>query len=477
VSNQGHDILIFTGVLSPEGSHAGHTLTVRFAGKPLPVEFDSVRVPHVDIPGTLEIEADPGVATHFPVKGTFRYEGKGKLVPQGATSSAHFGPARSASSDELAPGSTLPTSAVSMILFYSRLRDATDESVLVASQNKSPIFPKHGADLEALLRSGAGVNVLQDPPVAGGKVSFAVQTVTPTAELKIFELRADVPKMIGVLWPDGVQRKADTATRPVPYLVYFHPNTAQNLPDAYAGAYPFSHDFPYFQVIRYMLYGQAFETLDPNVQLDPLLHDPFWKGLAYQLTAAGKSLVIVKPVSKPGPEVGSMMDAGTMELVLREIGAFMFRAAGIHPNEAPPVGRVALASFSASTSLATLFLTKNAKHAFLKDKLQEIYSFDPPGTFRAGWFQAVGKWITDEKMARSYGQANDLASFQGLLGKGVTIPTTTPHFTSSASGKRTCASVPIKDWQAVTTMTVGFQEAHQLVPALLLTDALRRSGF
>lgn len=477
MSNDGHDILLFTGVLSPEGGNAGVKLTVKFAGKPLLVEFDSVRVPHADLPGTLELEADPGVTTHFPIKGTFLYEGKGKLTPTGTTSTAHFGPASSASSDELAPGSTLPTSAVSLIMFFSRLRDATDESVLLASEKKATFFPKNGADLEALLRSGASVNALKDPPVAAGKCSFAVQKITPKAELKIFELRADVPKMVGVLWPDGVKRKSDTAATPVPYLVYFHPNTGQNFPKAFAGPYPFSHDFPYYQVVRYMLYGQAFATLDPTVELDPLLHDPFWKGLAYQLTAAGKDLVIVKPVSKPGPEVGSFMDAATMELVLREIGAFMFRAAGIHPDTPPPVGRVALAGFSAANSLVAQFLTKNATHAFVTDKLQEVYGFDPPEDRRAAWFQAVGKWVTATNMARAYCQVNDLPLFQGLLGSGVTLPVKTPHFTSTTNAKRTCAAVAIKDWQAVTTMKVAFQEAHQLVPSLLLTDALRRSGF
>ena len=34
---------------------------------------------------------------------------------------------------------------------------------------------------------------------------------------------------------------------------------------------------------------------DPTVELDPLLHDPFWKGLAYQLTAAGKVLAVPPP--------------------------------------------------------------------------------------------------------------------------------------------------------------------------------------
>jgi hypothetical protein len=468
---------MLTGVLSPEQAHAGRTPEGTFAGKRLAVDFGSVRIPHVDIPATLEIAADPGNDTHFPVSATFRYEGEGKLIPLGSTSPAQFAPVRSAAAKDPIGGSTLPVTAMSLTYFFSRLREVTDQAMAIAAENKNANFPTTKADFDDLLRAGTSVNVLSDPPVAGGKPSFAVEAVKPAARLTIFELRADAPKMIGVLWPDALARKNATATDPVPYLVYLHPNTAQNFPQHYAGPYPFSHDFPYYQIVRYVLYGQAFEAVVPDVELDPLLHDPYWKGAAHQIAAAGKDVVFVKPVSKPGPEIGAIMDAAAMDMVLREIGAIMFRLAGVYPETPPPIGRVALSSFSASTSLAIQFLRKNAGHDFVRDKLQEIYSFDAPGAFRNAWFTEVGKWIDGEKMARSYGQANAVALFAGLLGAGVTVPATSPHFASSADGRRTCASVAIKDWQAVTPMTVGFQEAHQLVSAMLLTDALRRSGF
>lgn len=472
------DLLIFTGVLSPEQTHAGPTLTVKFDGKPLVVDQDAVRIPHADIPGILEIEADPNEATHFPIEGKFKYEGDGKLTPIDGTSKAHFAPVRSASTKSDKAGA-LPVTAMSMMLFFSRLRDVTFEALGFAAAGKNADFPETKDDLSKLVRAGAGINVLQDPPVAGGKLSFAEQHVAPKSDLTYFELRAEVPKMVAVLWPDAVPRTPDTASKPQPYLLYFHPNTGQNFPKHYSGDYPFSHDFTYYQVIRYVLYEQAFEVFQPNIQGDPLLHDPFWKGLAYQFEASGKPVVLVKPVSKPHDEIGSMMHADVAKLVLDEVGAYMFREAGVYPEVAPPIGRLALASFSASTSLAIQFLQKNKSHALVTDTLKEVYSFDAPGAFRFSWFNEVGKWLKngEDKRARAYGRATHAQEFKMLLGNDVAIPSTTPMFVHSKDGTRTCATATNADWDAVSPMDVQFQEAHQLVSALMLTDALRRSGF
>lgn len=472
------DLLILTGVLSPEHAQAGPTYTVTLNGNAVVLESDAVRIPHDQIPATLVIDADPDNDTHFAVSGTFAYAGNGTLTPQGDTSRAHFAPVRSASADAT-PVNDLAMTAMSLTVFFSRLQDVTFKALGFAAAGKHADFPNTKAELDTLLRTPTTVNVLQDPPVAAAKANFAEQSVAPKSGLTYFELRADVPKMLSVLWPDSVVRTHDTAASGVPYLLYFHPNAGQNHPEFYAGDYPFSHDFCYYQVIRYALYQASFRAIDPTVKGDPLLHDPFWKGIAHQIEAAGKDVVLVKPVNKPHKEIGSMAHADVTEMVLLEVGAFMFRLAGVYPEQPPPIGRVALASFSASTGLAIAFLRDNASHPFVTERLREVYSFDAPGAFRFPWLLQVGKWLKgdDTRIARAYGRATRAAEFKGLLGAEVSIPTTTPVFVDSADGRRTCATISNADWQAVSSMNVTFQEAHQLVSALLLTHAMRRSDF
>lgn len=482
--SDGADLLVLSGVLSPEDTLSGATYTVKFNGKPLAVNFESVRIPHDDIPGTLEIEADPG-GDHFAVSGRFRYEGRGKLVEEPGTTAGAFAPVRAAVAKANFPGSALPATAMSMIVFFSRLRLATEKALPFAHQGKKPkgpAYPKTPGELDATVRATANVSVVQQPPVAGGTLSFARQDVTPRAELHFFELKADpAPKLLAVLWPDSIVPSAATANDPVPYLIYVHPNTGQNHPKHYAGDYPFSHDFIHYQLIRYLIYGQSFAAADPTVKLDPLLESRAFKGLAHQFEVAGKPVVLVKPVLRPHVELGVMLDADHTEWVLREIGALMFRRAGVFASQPPPIGRVGMAAFSAGNALAIQFLRDNKGHPFVDDTLREYYGFDCPAHAEISWFKHVKAWRGPGKHAAYYNQRNSTARFAELLPPGTSIPATRPHVTANAGGttdfSATMGSMGIKEWQAVTPMKIGWQDAHQLIPGLLLTDALRRSGY
>lgn len=441
-----------------------------------PLETDSlggVRLPEAPRPLRITIKVRPP-APFFDVAAAYDYNGPGDLQPVKGLVPAAFAPVRG-----VVDG--FSNSVMSLLVFVSRIREANVKTLAaLTGPDARPEF----APVTDFALPARQVSVVSPPPVVrNGDLSFSVQNVQPAAEVICFEVKVEpAPKLICVVWPDSVPR-TETAP-PTPLLIYFHPNAAQNADSFYRGAYPFSFDFCFYGIITYIRYSRG---LAGQPTPDPLQDVPQVKGIPYQMDASGKSMVLVLPINRVTSEVGVMLKADKMELILKEIIAFMFRRKGVYRT--PPIGRTALASFSAGNELVTTFLKNNVGSSFAQNTLMEVYNFDLPVGFVSGdkamraWTKAVSDWAATgnsaDKRIRIYQQFNFAGFYAQLLG--VQPPTATPYEVSSADGNRTAVVAPGDAWarisRAMPKPNGDFQLVHQIIPDLLLTDALRRSGF
>ena len=318
---------------------------------------------------------------------------------------------------------------------------------------------------------------IASPPVTGSDVNLVQHTVSPDMDHRVLEIMGVTsPQLVAVSWPRALAPAATSG--PTPFLIYFRPTVGQNVARGYyvgpgLGTYPFGWDYLFYGLWRSM-----------NYMGDPVTSDPYAKGLPYQITAAQRNVVLVLPLNRHPGELGVFLSAPWTQRILTEIQAFMFRQAGITP--APPIGRTALAAFSSGNTLLTQFLGNplNQRHPFYLDTLRELYMLDAPAGVVPGWVSQAIRWARagsrSDTMIRVFSRHNH-GSYRALLG--VAPPSGGPVVMDSAGGLRTVAVLPDTAWRRATTsrgaprLVRSWQEAHQLISATMLTDALRRSGF
>jgi hypothetical protein len=476
------DILICTGVgrsaTVPGTLGANFRLFVEEGGEieasAAEGNFTAFPLPEGAGPFALRLEAKPVAPTTHPVTAHFEYRGKGNLaiVP---------GPDPDAPTDVAELMTPLATrvaqgNAILVSVFFSRVRDATARTLQFLATVPAPRkkFPAPTSwDTPA-----ASVHVIGSPPVAGGAIVTASQSVDPNVEVRVLELKLskprDAPHFIAVTWPKDLPRT--TEADPTPFVVYFHAGMAQNAGQAYEGAgtgtYPNGWDYQFFGLWRYLQYMG-----DPLIGGDA----PFSKGLPYQVAAAGKKAVVILPLSSVQTEVGVLMSGDSMLEALLEVQSYMFRREGVFT--APSLGRGALGSFSSGNLLVNSFLSRNQSHKFCQEVLKEVYMFDAPGASRDSWVNQVTAWQktgdAQDKVARAYVQTATakLAQFVGVGSFGPA-----PLLITSGDGKRSVGVLPLGPWANAVAAAGGkgggFQQAHQLMSAVMMTDALRRSpGF
>jgi len=315
-------------------------------------------------------------------------------------------------------------------------------------------------------------------PLAGNLVNTTVADAIGTdVECLVFEVAGvKVPRLIAVSWPASLLR--EDKSNPTPFLVYYHPGTGQNVGAGfYVGGgldpYPWNFDFCYFVMFAYQWYA-----------LDPLTESPYSKGIPFQIAAGGKNVVSVIPCNAPvGNEFGSFGDAASIEAVLLEIQAAMFRRAGV---ATPPstLGRTAASAFSSGNNFLAAMLSapKNRAHHFITDVLQEVYFFDPPGNLVDDVTAAALGWSGAPDTGRRvalYANAVHNAHAK-LLGRAAPAA----PFIESPSSARTAAVTSIDTWRATVDSVTGtkhpswgFDETHQVISAMMLTHAIATSGF
>lgn len=481
------DLFVLSSVVDGQVSSLCSFEVIIDAGVPIAADTSVPSVGTVIVPDgaqQIEIHANPTTDQLWPLVGTFKRQDDGSFVALPSTPAEFAAPLRVSNAGQ---------SLVSITAYLSRLRDATAPS-LNSLGNVPPIRQNHVPQAWPPAAGGQPAGswpatvwntpplddhqYVADPPIVNDALVTSARSVDPSTTDLVVEFKGvNAPQTIAISWPDAVARTEEAGA--TPFLVYFHSGMGQ-IAGAYythpqVGTYPFGFDYIYYGLWRYM-----------NYTSDPLTRDPYSKGLPYQMAASGKSAVVVMPGSKVGPEVGVFLSAASMETVLREIQAFMFRRAGIYTP--PALGRTALASFSSGNNWVTAFLAKrqNQESAFYQQTLRELYMFDAPGYGSAAWVAQAIAWANRgdvAKMIRAY-TSHGVSSYAKLLGH--TPPQKVPFVESSDDGNRTAAVLPIAAWRNAIIASGGlptsfdtdqFGSTHQLVSAIMLTDALRRSGF
>lgn len=443
----------------------------------------SAVVPPFGIPANatrIEVSAVPSNGAVWPVSATYTVSSDGSLSRTGPT-----------------PGFAEPLPAlgtVTLVALLSRLRDATTSSVqglqavvtdpAVANalgfgarradavpqswrQPDGTIAPPNDYDAPALDR----ISTLCLPPYDAMGPRTALRYVNPDSTTRILELTGDpVPRLLGVSWANDLL--ADGA-RPLPFLLYFHHAIGQEVPHGFwtgpAGAYPFGYDPSMYGLWRYLQMGG-----------DPANDSLGEKGIAFQVEAAGRSLVSVVPLNRVGSEVGRAVQAGWVREVLHEVQQFIHAWEGL-PVAPAGIDRLAVAGFSSGNSFtAQLVQSALTDRAFAENILQEAYFFDPPANLHdvcvsAG--TAFARQTISAKRVRFYVQTPP-AGLASLI-PSPTMPS--PRVRSDASGRRTCIDFPVlawKSWLEERGWTgPDWRTMHQLIAGLGLVDALRRSDF
>jgi hypothetical protein len=430
------------------------------------------------------------VKHHFDAEGEYEYQGGGNLVIKNAAPE-FFQPPRTVFVSSL-PGTTRQR-FFNMVLtgYLSRVRETTP---LVLSElakvprglRPNPAQPgkKRQPFSKALPdpslhpwppttwqpRTLTDFNYIADPPVAGGNLQFDKQTITPATQDLVLEVaHVKAPQMIAVSWPNALTRTAKSPA--VPFLIFFRPTVGQNIA---FGFYEGNGQKPYPLGWDYLFFGLYMII---NYNLDPLTLKPFSKGIVYQVAASGKNAVVISGMNRSVSEMGAFQKAGDMEEILEEVKGFMFRRSRIYTP--PALGHVALGAFSSGGMLAEALLQSVVKSKSLQ-ALREVYFFDRGFGFTASTRSVVDTAIAwagkdADKIVRIYSQieSSGVPNYRTLVGS---TPPPGPSLTLSADGKRSVAVLPLSAWKKFGPWKDG-QDVHQLISAIMLTDALRRSAF
>ncbi|MFJ5776895.1 hypothetical protein [Streptomyces sp. NPDC093094] len=397
--------------------------------------------------------------------------------------------------------------AVIMVVHASPLRDATEQARTSLERTGAdyPGAPPPGdmsfrpspvalpPSVYSPLPEATGASFVASPAVAARAIRVESRTVTPLGELVVLRLPGiEAPQLVAVHWPADVPR--GPGAPPAPFLVLFGPTTADRVPDGFfanaldrhdpgtGDTYPWGWDYQFFGLLRPLRFMG-----------DPLLDDPFPKGLPYQVQASGRNVVLVLPLprvaDRPCGEVSSFTEAAVLEEYLEEIQAFMFRRAGNFAFGS--VGRLAMGSSGSGHALLSCFLTRaaNQTHPLFLDTLQEVYLFDPhPGDAGAtdGALAHATAWAArgpeGERTVRLYTQ-NDPAELGPSAARLEVTAGAAPFHAETPDGRMSLTSLPPAAWQGLAQRLEGrvpytdSGQVHEVIPALMVTDALRRSGF
>ncbi|TAE55409.1 MAG: hypothetical protein EAZ89_05645 [Bacteroidetes bacterium] len=309
--------------------------------------------------------------------------------------------------------------------------------------------------------------------------------VEPRMKSFVLERAGDVhPKLISVTYPEHLGerlRERPSEAAAMPFLVYYHPtlgqatssyNTAENLKSQQDGNYyPYGWDFLFHVFWKYLSYRGYSVNMEYSM------------GLAYQLAASGKDVVLIIPVlsKQDAINVGDFNDPGKSLDLLRSIQQFVATQERVRP--AADVGRVALAGFSNGNNMVTSMLARN--HLYLRQFVKEAYMFDAPATPGVSWINAAKVWAgTDtSKVIRIYAQSQFVNSRDitggAALRSGIAVNHPARPW-SVALLDRPYWSPLVQIHEPSSTdyfQSRTYWAIHSMIPATMLTDALSRSRF
>lgn len=310
------------------------------------------------------------------------------------------------------------------------------------------------------------------------------------------------PEFIGVLIPKWLDK-----TKPISFLVYFEHQPGQDPSTPFFKHFnPLGYDWMFFQIYSYVNYVIK-KNVDKKIVGDfnvdmPILTSPMSSfGLAYQLEQAQKQYVIILPHINREFSGNKLKDYQFYSAEkVRDVISFV-KSEILGPNDTSPL-IASMASFSSGCALLTSFVTDNLNsnnplvQQFMRDELNEFLVFEPTqiNNLDIATVQALVAWnknplinnSSKNKCIRFYSQKY-YKQFEAL---GYTnAKPKEANFFKSNDNKIAITYLPIRDdsgssiWQNTfdtvlpnqSNSVTNWQYVHHEIPALFLTDALRRT--
>jgi hypothetical protein len=227
--------------------------------------------------------------------------------------------------------------------------------------------------------------VRDPPVDQSGALQFVTADVAPSTHEFILSIDAlDIPKLVAVSWPTSINPSAK-APLPFLVFVRPPPNQGRppKYYEAAGQSYPYGWDYLFYEFWGYLNYradpltkkDERWMGGKANIQLlhRPLneLDEKFSFGLPYQIQESGSPVVLVFPLVGPSG-MGALSGANGVQDILLGVQRIIHQRAGVSPVTA--LGWIALAAFSYATEEVTSFLLQDPK----SPAIQELYLFDPP---------------------------------------------------------------------------------------------------
>ena len=331
-----------------------------------------------------------------------------------------------------------------------------------------------------------------------------VETVLEVRERKReMPKKGVVPQLFGVSVPETLLNVGTPTDRPsLPFHVHFRPYAA--IGTYFAGPYPFNWDH-----IFYCLWSER------TYVEDPLTRPKVGKGLCYQIACSGKKVALVLPCPYGYGFGKAVADPAWLEDMLAEIQAYYFRQLPIQPIQwsSDRPGWVSVSGLSGGNDAMASLLSKvvqkieqkveqkdgqevRQEDPLQKSAIREVYLFDAPVGSIGNTLRTVKRWADKHPdfRVRAYSQTAESA-YRGYLfevseseslvvdpnkgtrdekpkmltGTYVWVPTYKGETTFIKQDKE-------QDKEQDKSIHWVSDKVHQLVGALMLTDALRRSG-
>jgi hypothetical protein len=358
-------------------------------------------------------------------------------------------------------------------------------------------------------------------------------------DFESFVLQADGPSqgpaLFAVSYPKSLGNQVDPRTGKLPFVVAFYAKLRQNIEQRFGGLFvpdpkAKNQDRRLGHFIGYPVLSMTPQNaLAPAQRADESLFHPFgwdylfsqlWAKLNYrdnpmlspnfhgfpcQIHASGKKAVLVVPLLSRDAGAGAFSDPAKMLATLGAIGDWIVGQRFKQTLEAAFEPRsVALAAFSSGCALLKDVLA-NLRVA---SAVHEVYLFDPPADISDEVVEAAVQW-TSRNTAPGIVRVYSNRVYPALNKVTPCLPQQSPQAQSSADGRRTVVIMTEKNWRllfgshikadwspalrdlnnipaalndpqdigAVFLKINPNASLHQYMPALMLTDALRRSGF
>ncbi len=294
--------------------------------------------------------------------------------------------------NEVAPLGKLQTTSPTFVatVFLSRVRDITPRAKeVLALSGSDPAAPYHATPFPAGQRTSSFSFADQGPLLQGNAIrrtntaddanldAVKLLDVSPPRNPDLSEAQDFVPKLVGTFIP------RETALVPDPQLLYYIRPVADQ--DFGSGRQDHAKSF----LSRKSNYKEAAYHFDffwqrtlLYVQADPWQPDfQFAAGVAHQVTASGKRVGVVAPLSEefvPNLSFGAALEAAVAQELMLECLAHARRAA-MSFTKTPPLARVAASGFSnGNLPLARFLDNVRLSTSDLKNVLKEVYGLDPP---------------------------------------------------------------------------------------------------